>query len=209
MSPQLSLIILVVLLVVGWFALGTHINVRKGEDTLRWLQAGLPLVGEKTTLRWLGSSALELKIHNAKPPFREAEVMVLLEPRDVPLIWWYSRLRGRRDLFFFRGTLRSAPRHDLEALDPTAWSARGILREVQKRNWSAVSVAPPLVALSPQPSSDASRAIAATSLHGCPLVRLSLRRDEPNFEVQWRLRDVRQHPAGEVIECIRRALERV
>ena len=104
MSLPLAIFILGVLLVVGWFAAGTHFNVRKGEAALRWLQDGLPLVGEKTTLRWLGSSAIELKIADAKPPFREAEVVVVLEPRDVPILWWFARLRGRRDLLMPRGT---------------------------------------------------------------------------------------------------------
>ena len=53
MSPNLALFILVVIFVVGGFALGTHRNVRRGHDAMRWVQDGLPLVGEKTTLRWL------------------------------------------------------------------------------------------------------------------------------------------------------------
>ena len=55
MTPQLSIFVAVVLLIVGWFAVGTHLNVRKGESVLKWLQDGLPLIGEKATLRWLGS----------------------------------------------------------------------------------------------------------------------------------------------------------
>src|SRR5512135_2424264 len=109
MSLPLAIFIVGVLLVVGWFALGTHFNVRKGEDALRWLQGGLPLVGDKTTLRWLGSSVVELKIYQAKPPFREAEVLVVLEPRDVAPLWWIARLRGRRDLLVFRATLDKRP----------------------------------------------------------------------------------------------------
>src|SRR5574340_554342 len=107
MSLPLAIFIVGVLLVVGWFAVGTHFNVRKGEDALRWLQDGLPLVGEKTTLHWLGSSVVELKIQQAKAPFRQAEVLVVLEPRDVAPLWGLARLRGRRDLFIFRGSLRA------------------------------------------------------------------------------------------------------
>jgi len=35
---------LVVLIVVGWFALGTQANVRAGDRVLNWLRDGLPLV---------------------------------------------------------------------------------------------------------------------------------------------------------------------
>ena len=115
MSLNLVLFVAVVVFVVGWFAVGTHYNVRQGDHALRWLQQGLPLIGEKTTLRWLGSSVVELKIEKAKPPFRDAAVLVVLEPRDVAPLWAIARLRGRRDLFVFRATLHQRP--ELEALE--------------------------------------------------------------------------------------------
>src|SRR5436190_18561166 len=49
-----------VLLVMLWFALGTQRNIRKGNAVLAWLQGGLPILGRRTTVRWLGSSAVEL-----------------------------------------------------------------------------------------------------------------------------------------------------
>ena len=111
MSPELAIFVVVVIAIVGWFALGTHLNVRKGHRFLEWLQSGLPLVGEKTTLRWLGSSVVHLQIENAREPFRRVEVLVVLEPRDVPPLWLLSRLRGRRDLLIVRTELRSVPKH--------------------------------------------------------------------------------------------------
>ena len=205
MTPQLSIFILVVLFVVGWFAVGTQLNVRKGESVLKWLQDGLPLVGEKTTLRWLGSSAVELKIENAKAPFHSAVILVLLEPRDVPLIWWYFRLRGRRDLFIFRGELRSGPRREFEALNVAAWSTRGAYARVQADHWSAVNAPAPLAAFAAQASTDPSPAVRAAALDGCPPVRVALHRGEPNFEIQWPLDELRKHSAREVVEAIQRA----
>jgi len=205
MTPQLSIFILVVLFVVGWFAVGTQLNVRKGESVLKWLQDGLPLVGEKTTLRWLGSSAVELKIEDAKPPFRSAQILVLLEPRDVPLIWWYFRLRGRRDLFIFRGDLRSGPRREFEALNVAAWSARRAYARVKTDNWAAVNAPAPLAAFAAQASTDPSPAVRAAVLEGCPPVRVALRRSEPNLEIQWPLDPLRTHSAREVMEAVQRA----
>lgn len=207
MSPQLAIFIVVVLFVVGWFAVGTHLNVRKGESVLQWLQDGLPLLGEKTTLRWLGSSAVELKIENAKPPFRSALVMALLEPRDVPLIWWFSRLRGRRDLFIFRGELRSSPRREFEAFEPAAWSAQGAARRVKDDQWAPVTVPAPLAAFAPQSSTDPTATIRAATLDSCSPVRVAVRRGEPNLEIQWRLDKLRQHTSQEVAEAIQRVAQ--
>jgi hypothetical protein len=207
MSPQLALFILVALLVVGWFALGTHFNVRKGEAALRWLQEGLPQIGEKTTLRWLGSSAVELKIQQAQPPFRAAELTLVLEPRDVPPIWLISRLRGRRDLFIFRGTLRVQPDLELEAFDPGSWSTAGLERKCGERRWTRLSAAPPLVVFAPGRADQVARILQAGEIPGCPLVRLSVRRAEPEFEVQWQLSHLRNHPASTVFQTVRRITE--
>ncbi len=204
MSPQLSIVIIVVVVVVGWFAAGTHFNVRKGESALRWLQDGLPLVGEKTNLRWLGSSAVELKLTSVKAPFRDALVLVLLEPRDVPLIWWYSRLRGRRDLLIFRSALARVPTRELEVLDPSSWSTRSVHRRVKAENWAVVTAPAPLTAYASGPVANAPALIQAATLDSCPPVRLSVRRSEPNLELQWRLDDVRKHSSRELFEAIRR-----
>jgi hypothetical protein len=204
MSPQLSIFILVALLVVGWFAAGTHFNVRKGEAALRWLRQGLPQVGEKTTLRWLGSSAVELKIQQGKPPFRAAEVVIVLEPRDVPPFWLLARLRGRHDLFIFRGTLSSRPALEMDALDPNSWSTRGLERKCEARGWSPLPAPAPLVLYARDHVQSAPGILAAAELSGCPLVRLSLRRSEPEFEIQWQLSHLLTHPSTAVFQTIRR-----
>ena len=77
---------------------------------MRWMQGGLKLLGERTTVRWLGSTAVELGNREAKAPFEEVTVVVFLEPRDVPWMWALSRARGRRDTLIVRGQLRRPPR---------------------------------------------------------------------------------------------------
>ena len=139
MSPELAIFVAVVIVIVGWFALGTHVNVRKGHRFLEWLQGGLPIVGEKTTLRWLGSSVVHLQIENAREPFRRVEVLVVLEPRDVPPLWLLSRLRGRRDLLIVRTELRSVPKLQVEILDRQAWSTKAVENEVRQQQWQLVA----------------------------------------------------------------------
>ena len=72
-----SIAIGLILFVMLWFALGTQRNVSKGNKLLRWLQHGLPIVGRRTTMRWLGSSAIQLEIVEPHAPFREATVVVI------------------------------------------------------------------------------------------------------------------------------------
>ena len=119
-----SIAIGMILFVMLWFALGTQRNIRKGNDLLRWLQGGLPILGRRTTMRWLGSSAVELGIVEPASPFREATVVVVLEPRDVSVLWAFARSRGRRDFVIVRVNLVRAPRFDIDVRDPRGWTGR-------------------------------------------------------------------------------------
>jgi hypothetical protein len=130
-----SLAIALLVLVMLWFALGTQRNIARGNALLRWLQAGLPLIGKRTNLRWLGSSAVILGISDADPPFREAEVLIVLEPRDLPWLWLLSRGRGRRDFIIVRGSLRRAPLFELEAGDRRGWTGGDHLDRLSDGDW--------------------------------------------------------------------------
>ncbi len=119
---------LVVLTLVA-FALGTGENVRRGNAILRWLQrGGLGVLGPRTTLRWLGSSAVELRIVEPPEPFRSVTVTIVLEPRDLPWLWALSRRRGRRDTVILRADLRRAPRLELHVADTAGWMSEETLR---------------------------------------------------------------------------------
>jgi hypothetical protein len=188
MSSELAIFVVVVIIIVGWFALGTHLNVRKGQRFLEWLQSGLPLIGEKTTLRWLGSSVVHLQIEHAREPFRRVEVLVVLEPRDVPPLWLLSRLRGRRDLLIVRTELRFVPKVQVEILNRQAWSTRGIDKEVRQQQWQLVPFENPgfqVYAL--PPVANVAELVAEAERPGFSLVRVGVRRTNNNLEMQWRL----------------------
>ena len=204
MSLSLAIFILVVILVVGGFALGTHRNIRRGDDAMRWAQGGLRLVGEKTTLHWLGSSVLQLKIETAKRPFRQAEVLFVLEPRDIAPLWWLARARGRRDLFIFRSRLHTLPEFEFEAFAPGAWSARGREAHLRRQKWQPIPARDSLVAYAPEAPRAASRLLDLAVMSGCPLVRLSIQRHDPNFEVHWPLAELKKLPASTVFETLRK-----
>jgi hypothetical protein len=210
MSPELAIFVVVVIAIVGWFALGTHVNVRKGHRFLEWLQGGLPLVGEKTTLRWLGSSVVHLQIEKAREPFRRVEVLIVLEPRDVPPLWLLSRLRGRRDLLIVRTELRSVPSQQVEILDRQAWSTVAIDKEVRQQQWQVVPsdnfpfrvYALPSLANTAQLMADAGGA-------GLPLVRIGVRRTNNSLEMQWLLPSQPESSARAVFEAVQRVARQV
>jgi len=210
MSPGLSVFVVVVIIVAGWFALGTHANVRKGHRLLDWLQSGLPLLGEKTTLQWLGSSVVHLKIEKANPPFRRAEVLIVLEPRDVPHLWLFSRLRGRRDLLIIRTELRTVPHMQVEILDPQAWSTRAILREVRKSQWQLMPCNQHLYRIySLPPATDFQEIITQANSLELPLVRVGVRRNRNALELQWHLPSVPSSSSRAAFEVVQSVTQKV
>jgi hypothetical protein len=119
--PALGIALLA--LVLLWFALGTGLNVRRGNRILQWLQDGLPSLGPRATLRWLGSSVAVLGIVDPAPPFNAAEILVVLEPRDLGALWAIARARGRRDFIILRLGLIRRPMFSADLIDPSTWTA--------------------------------------------------------------------------------------
>lgn len=172
-------------LLVGWFAAGTIWNVRKGGSLMRWLQQGLPAVGERTTVRWLGSTAVEMVIREPRAPFEKVTLVIFLEPRDMPWMWIFSRRGGRRDTLILRGELRSTPAIDLEALDTGSWSGKDALHHVA--GWSRQK-APDGEGLATFYADDAALARADAMIDlagrsGLAVRRLSVRRTAPHLQL--------------------------
>jgi hypothetical protein len=181
-----TVVALLAVVVTAWFGAGTVWNVRKGSALMRWMQEGLPLLGERTTVRWLGSSAVEMCIRQAKPPFAEVTLIIFLEPRDLP--WWgLSRRLGRRDTIIIRAKLRRTPDADLEALEPWSWSSRDVLHRLPATEWSRREPAAPgdlsTWFKTPAALAHADALVELAHRSGLTVRRLSVRRAEPHFQL--------------------------
>jgi hypothetical protein len=204
-------VIAAAVIVIGWFAVGSIVNVRKGHAAMRWLQGGLPVVGERTTVRWLGTTLVEMSIVKASGPFQAAVVVVFLEPRDVPWLWALSRRRGRRDTLIFRAHLRRPPSAELEVLDPSSWSGRDALRRMGGQRWSTREPASPadLTAYYKFQRSleTADVLVPLAGAGGLTLRRLALRPSEPHLQIHADLPDP-SASAAEVFGALRSIGER-
>ena len=205
MANSQILIVIVVALVMGWFAFGILFNLRRGNALLRWMQLGLPSIGERTTFRWLGSSAVEMIIQKAHPPFRRLETVIVLAPRDVPWLWLIALLRGRHDTLILRAHLSVSPRPDLELADPRSWTGRMALEEVSRRGWESLDLAEipyqGLRLMAPKGLLDlAHQTVIRLKLPASALapqyIRLSLRREAPHLELHIPFPDRRQPDAA-------------
>jgi len=198
-----ELVGLIAITVVAWFAAGTIWNVRLGREVLRWMQGGLPVLGERTTVRWLGSTAVEMVIRDGKPPFAAATVVIFLEPRDLPWMWALGRGGGRRDTLIVRGMLSRIPTFEIEALDPESWSGRDARPRVPSE-WPERKTEPSGVVVHHADAKALARGDMMLELaqrKGLAIRRLSVRRAEPNLQIHLPLPD-RRRPAREFFEAV-------
>ncbi len=204
MDPK-YLLVLAVIVVLGWFAFGIIFNIRRGEAILRWIQKGLPRIGERTSFRWLGSSVAEMVISTARKPFRRMETLIVMTPRDIPWMWLIAALQGRRDTLIFRAHLQTPPLVNLELADPAAWTGRLALKQGAERGWESQPY-DGLTLMAPRGTLDlAAATLARLSAPAQKLSqrfwRFSLRRDAPHLELHLAFPD-RQKDADQFIEAL-------
>ncbi len=201
MNPQYILVI-AVLIVMGWFAVGVIYNLRRGNALLKWMQAGLPSIAQTTKFDWLGTSVVKLGMTRAKKPFRSLETLLVLRPRDVLWMTILAYFQGRSDIIIFRAQLTTAPMTDFDLVDPKSWSGRHVLSRLDERKWESKTYQG-LQLVAPKGLLD----LATTTLDrlAAPMgklspryARFSLRRDMPNLEVhvpfpQYRVADAQKY----------------
>ena len=113
----------------------------------------------------------------------------------------------------FRGTLNAAPSFELDVFDPQGWTTRHAERDAQKKNWKQVNLSgqPGLRAYySGMAGADAAQSLSALATRaGGKLLRLSIRRNVPNVEVQWLLPDPQTVSARGLFTGLREIGDRV
>ncbi len=208
-----SILVGLVIVVMGWFAFGVVRNIRLGNAVMKWMRDGLPKIGERTTLRWLGSSAVDLNLVKARAPFKSMQLLVVMEPRDVPWFWLIAHARGRRDMLIIRGQLMSAPPYEFDLLAPGSWSESERAGGGEARQWNTE----PLETMNfraPQQTRSLSRSLATPLLQAAQQVyptvwRLSTRRGDPNLELHVPLPDPRRLDAVQFFDALRSLAEQV
>lgn len=208
-----TLLIGAIIIVLGWFALGLTWNLRKGNAFLRWTQAGLTQLGERTTMRWLGTSAIELVIGKARSPFKQVTLLVVLEPRDIIWFWVLARFHRRRDMLIVRAQLQIAPPYEFDLAAPDAWDETNPASQSEAPPW-AIEPLDDLNFGAPSTTRSLSRAVAVDALPVARRIqsrvwRLSARRNDPQLELHVPLPNLRQTNAQDFFTALRRLGEQL
>lgn len=129
-DPGFVAVIAVALVLAAGFIYGTVRNRRLLEEYLRALQPVILRYARKASARRLGTSGYRVITRDVKPPFRNIDVLIYVQPREILPYWLFNLARGRGDRVYLQVSLRRPPRLSLqtgrvekepEGISPTVW----------------------------------------------------------------------------------------
>lgn len=188
-----------------WYIGGHLYNRRQGQRLFRWLADGLNTLGEEHQWGWLGSpaSGARILITQAHPPFRRIEITLLLENREIPVLWLADRLQRKRDSVIIKATCRSPGEGEIQV---------GPLSEIygpQFSSWNREQGPNGLLILHHGPGAprQLSRLTPWVNRYSRYLRRFLLQRRDPHLTVWINLAGlVQSYPAATVFGDLKEAL---
>jgi hypothetical protein len=132
-------------LLIIWYIVGWQVNRRRGRRLLEWVLQGLRTFGGQITVSRLGTSGFQVNVRETQPSFKRIETTILLESREILLLWIFNLLRGDTDYLVFKGTLRASPRGEVEVVKKKGRLARRVLKGLDEKAWTRQETAGGLV----------------------------------------------------------------
>ena len=176
------------ILLIIWYIVGWQMNRRQGRRLLEWILQGLRALGDQITVSRLGTSGFQVNVRKAQAPFKRLETTILLQPREMLLLWIFNLLRGEADYLVLKGTLRASPQGEVEVTKRERL-ARRVLKGLDERAWTRQETTGGLViACRGQQGQQQAEAISHLVENLSPrLLRLSLSKKAPHLLVSLSL----------------------
>lgn len=136
-------VVIAVLAGIGWYAGFSQYNRKRSRVVLNWIEAAFAGHGGVVGVHWRSPGTflahLQLRPNSC---FRQAVIEVALSPRELPIPWLLSRLRGTPESLTFEADLECAPASALE-VQHHRWSGRTRRRlPADPNQWEMQQVTP-------------------------------------------------------------------
>jgi hypothetical protein len=198
-------------LLVVWYLAGNELMRRRSHRLALWSRRIIEPLGGSQSIRWLGGQAFRLEVDaTAQAPFRSLHVTGLVEAWDVPIVWAWNRLHGRRDMILLQATLRTQPLWGLEVYRPGTILAGDSRHLARQESWPES----PLDDLRLAAAGDVGRQLAAELVQRLDterarLVRLAVRRQAPHLTLALNVPDPNRFDPETVRRLTQRLAERI
>ena len=179
MSDSLGLPIALSLgvILVAWYWAGNELMRRRAHRLALWSKRVIDPLGGTQTIRWLGGQAFRLEVEGAQAPFRSLSLTGLVESWDVPMVWAWNRLHGRRDMVLLQASLNQQPMWGLEVFRAGTLLASDARLFARQEGWPEAPLGDLIVAApGDAPRQLASELLGLIDVERSRLVRLAVRR---------------------------------
>jgi len=162
---------------VAWYWAGNELMRRRAHRLALWSKRVIDPLGGKQTIRWLGGQAFRLEVEGAQAPFRSVALTGLVESWDVPVVWAWNRLHGRRDMVLLQANLRQQPMWGLEVYRTGTLLAGDARLFARQEGWAETALAEfTLAAGGDPPQKLAADLVGLLDAERARLTRLAVRR---------------------------------
>jgi hypothetical protein len=193
-------------LLVVWYLAGNELMRRRAHRLALWTKRVLDPLGDQQTIKWMGGQAFRLEVARPRAPFSTVSITGLIESWDVPIVWAWNRLRGRRDMVLLQATLRTQPLWGLEVYRPGTILAGDSRHSARQEGWTETALDGLAIAAAGDPPRRlALELLDLVSAERGRLVRLGVRRQVPHLTLALNVPD----PARFEPDAARRLAERL
>jgi hypothetical protein len=103
-----------VVVIAAWYLWFRRVNRRRSAQVVRWIEDAF--AGRDACIRslqWRGASHFRIELGLNRQIFRQASLVVRLEPRELPLQWLLSRFLAHKETVTFEAELDHRPSFNL------------------------------------------------------------------------------------------------
>jgi len=197
-------------ILVAWYWAGNELMRRRAHRLALWSKRVIDPLGGKQSIRWLGGQAFRLEVEEPKAPFRTLMLTGLIESWDVPMVWAWNRLHGRRDMVLLQATLRSQPLFGLEVYRPGTVLAGDSRHFAHQEGW-VEEVLDDLTVAAPgePPRRLAAELVKVLDAERPRLIRLAVRRQGSHLTLALSVPDPARFDPSDVNRLAQRMAERI
>lgn len=105
---------------IFWFIAGALRNRSRAERELNRLEPLLQRLGSERSGAWVAPGTLRITLNRGRSAIAKAVVVLLLQPRELGVLWLINRWQGRGDILIIRCDLRREPSHWTELFRDTS-----------------------------------------------------------------------------------------
>ena len=177
---------------------------------MRWVREGIREFGGEATWRRLGASGFQVTVEGTERPFKRIEMMILLESREIPLLWLFNRFRGQRDLMILKADLRTRPKTEMEIVHKRSWITKEVREAIDEKGWASGEIGHTNLIVARRGKDIAAMAEKLSPLlleHATYILRISLREASPHLLVNLSLSGLEEIEAEAVFGLLGSVIE--